>query len=303
MTLTGKGFTATAAVFAIWGVFPLYFHTLYPISPFQIIAHRIVWSCVFVLIWMAMRGELSTLRATLADRSVLWRLALSATLITANWTVYVWAVMNGRVVEGSLGYFINPLVNVLLGVVVLSEKLTRAQWIAVGLAATGVAYLTIVTGSPPWIALWLAFSFGTYGLIRKVVKVDSLPGLATETLLLAPFAAAFLVWCEYRGNGAVPHVGLGVSALLIGTGPITAVTLFLFAYGARLLPYSTVGVLQYIAPTLQLACGVFAFHEDFERTRGIGFALIWMALLIYAAESLGVAQKQRALGLKRPDLR
>jgi chloramphenicol-sensitive protein RarD len=302
MTSTGKGFAATAAAFAAWGVFPLYFRTLHPISPFQIIAHRIVWSCVFVLLWMAARGELSALRATLADRSVVWRLAVSAALITVNWMVYVWAIMNGHVVEGSLGYFINPLVNVLLGVVVLSEKLTRAQWIAVGLAAAGVAYLTVVTGSPPWIALSLAFSFGTYGLIRKVVKVDSLPGLATETLLLAPVAAGYLIWCEYAGNGAMFHAGWAFSALLIGTGPITAVTLFLFAYGARLLPYSTVGVLQYIAPTLQLACGVFAFHEDFERTRGIGFALIWAALLIYAAESLWVAQKQRALAPTSPEL-
>ena len=295
MTSTGKGFAATAAAFAVWGVFPLYFHTLRQVSPFQIIAHRIVWSCVFVLLSMAMRGELSALRATLADRSVVWRLALSATLITANWTVYVWAVMNGRVVEGSLGYFINPLVNVLLGVVILSERLSRAQWTAVGLAATGVVYLTIVTGSPPWIALTLAFSFGSYGLIRKVVKVESLPGLATETLLLVPVAAAYLFWCESAGNGALVHAGPAVSALLIGTGPLTAITLFLFAYGARLLPYSTVGVLQYIAPTLQLACGVFAFHEDFERTRGIGFALIWAALLIYAGEGLWRSRMQRAV--------
>src|SRR6266849_5964195 len=179
MTTTSKGFTAAAAAFAIWGLFPLYFHPLRQISPFQVIAHRVVWSCLFVLVWTALRGELSTLRATLVNRRVVWRLAVTATLITINWVVYVWAVMNGHVVESSLGYFINPLVNVLLGVALLSERLTRAQWIAVALAATGVVYLTIVAGSPPWIALTLAFSFGTYGLIRKVVKVESLPGLAT----------------------------------------------------------------------------------------------------------------------------
>lgn len=293
MSKTSKGFAAAAAAFAIWGVFPLYFHPLHQISVFQVIAHRVVWSCVFVLVWMAMRGELSTLRATLVNCSVVWRLAVTATLLTINWSVYVWAVLNGHVVEASLGYFINPLVNVLLGVALLSETLTRAQWTAVALAATGVAYLTIVAGSVPWIALTLAFSFGTYGLIRKVVKVEALPGLATETLVLLPFAAVFLLWCESAGTGALGHAGPAVALLLIGSGPLTAIALFLFAYGARLLPYSTVGVLQYIAPTLQLACGMFAFHERFERTRAIGFALIWAALLIYAGEGLWLSRKQQ----------
>src|SRR3984957_1355699 len=253
LTTASKGFAAVAAAFAMWGVFPLYFHALREISPFQVIAHRVIWSCVFVIIWMRMRGELSSLRAALANHSVLRRLAFSATLITINWVVYVWAVTNGHVVESSLGYFINPLVNVLLGVALLSEKLTRAQWTAVALAATGVAYLTIMAGSPPWIALTLAFSFGVYGLIRKVAKVESLPGLATETLLLLPFAVGYLFWCESAGTGALGHAGPAIHALLLGSGPLTATALFLFAYAARLLPYSTVGVLQYIAPTLQFA--------------------------------------------------
>jgi chloramphenicol-sensitive protein RarD len=299
VTTTSKGFTAAAAAFAIWGMIPLYFHPLREISAFQVIAHRVVWSCAFVFVWMAMRGELSAVRATLANRSVVWRLAVTATLISINWVVYVWAVMNGHVVESSLGYFINPLVNVLLGVALLSERLTRAQWTAVALAATGVAYLTIVAGSPPWIALTLAFSFGIYGLIRKVVKVESLPGLATETLVLLPFAAVYLLWCESAGTGALGHAGPAITALLIGSGPLTAIALFLFAFGARLLPYSTVGVLQYIAPTLQFACGVFAFHERFERTRAIGFALIWAALLVYAGEGLWLSRKQqRAFALR-----
>jgi chloramphenicol-sensitive protein RarD len=293
MTTTTKGFAATAAAFAVWGVFPLYFHLLHLVSPFQVIAHRVVWSCAFVLLWMAVRGELSMLRAALADRSVAWRLAVTATLITVNWLVYVWAIMNGHVVEGSLGYFINPLVNVLLGVLVLSERLTRAQWTAIALAASGVVYLTIVAGSPPWIALILAFSFGTYGLIRKVVKVEALPGLAIETLLLAPFAALYLVWCGFAGTGALGHAGLPTIALLIGSGPITAIALFLFAYGTRLLPYSTVGLLQYIAPTLQLACGIFVFHEEFTATRAIGFVLIWAALVIYAGEGLWLSRRQQ----------
>jgi chloramphenicol-sensitive protein RarD len=176
---------------------------------------------------------------------------------------------------------------------VLSETLTRAQWTAVALAAAGVAYLTVLTGSPPWIALTLACSFGTYGLIRKVVKVDALPGLATETLLLLPFASMYLVWCEFAGIGALGHTGPANAALLIGSGPLTAISLFLFAYGARLLPYSTVGLLQYIAPSLQLACGVFAFHEKFEPSRAVGFALIWVALLISAGEGLSLSRKQQ----------
>jgi chloramphenicol-sensitive protein RarD len=293
VTTTSKGLTAGAVAFAIWGLFPLYFHPLRQISAFQVIAHRVVWSCLFVLVWTTIRGELPTLRATLVNRSVVSRLAVSATLISINWVVYVWAIMNGHVVESSLGYFINPLVNVLLGVALLSERLSRAQWTAVALAATGVVYLTIVAGSPPWIALTLAFSFGIYGLIRKVVKVESLPGLATETLVLFPFAVTYLFWCESAGTGALGHTGPAIAALLIGSGPLTAIALFLFAYGARLLPYSTVGVLQYIAPTLQLACGVFAFHEQFERTRAIGFALIWAALLIYAGEGLWLSRKQQ----------
>lgn len=293
MTTTSKGFTATAVAFAVWGVFPLYFHPLRLVSPFQVIAHRVVWSCVFVVLWMVLRGELSTVRAALADRSVVWRLAVTATLITVNWLIYVWAIMNGHVVEGSLGYFINPLVNVLLGVAVLSERLTRAQWTAIALATSGVGYLTVVAGRPPWIALILAVSFGTYGLIRKVVKVDALPGLAIETLLLVPFAALYLLWCESSGIGALGHAGLPTTALLIGSGPLTAIALFLFAYGTRLLPYSTVGLLQYIAPTLQLACGVFVFHEEFTRTRALGFMLIWAALVIYAGEGLALSRRQQ----------
>ena len=288
-----KGLVPTAVAFAIWGLFPLYFHALRQVSPIQVIAHRILWSCLFVLAWLIVRGELPTLRATLANRSLVWRLALSATLITVNWLVYVWGVMNGHVVETSLGYFIGPLVNVLLGVVFLSERLTPAQWSAVALAACGVAYLTVTAGRLPWIALTLAFSFATYGLIRKVVKVESLPGLATETLVLAPIAASYLLWCESAGTGVLGHTGPAIDTLLIGTGPITAVTLFLYAYGTRLLPYSTVGVLQYIAPTLQFACGVFVLHEPFELNRAVGFAVIWTALLIYAGEGWRLSRKQQ----------
>lgn len=295
MSASNKGLVPTAAAFAVWGLFPLYFRLLNQVSALEVTAHRVLWACLFVLVWIALRGEFSTFRATFADRDVLWRLAISATLISVNWLVYVWGVMHGHVLETSLGYFIGPLVNVVLGVVLLSEKLTPAQWTAAALAAAGVAYLTVMAGAVPWIALTLAFLFAIYGLMRKVVKVESLPGLAVETVVLLPFAAAYLLWCESVGTGALGHAGLLVDALLIGSGPLTAVALFLYAYGARRLPYSTVGLLQYVTPTLQFACGVFVFHEPFERTRAIGFAIIWGALVIYAGEGVRLSRKQPRL--------
>lgn len=289
-----KGFVPAATAFAIWGVFPLYFHALHEAPPVQVIAQRIAWSCLFVLGWMFIRRELGSLRAALANRGVVLRLALTATLITLNWLTYIWGVVHDQVVETSLGYFIGPLVNVLLGVVILSEKLTRAQWTAVALATLGVGYLTLMAGGLPWIALTLAFSFACYGFIRKLVKVESLPGLAIETLLLAPLAVGYLLWCESAGSGAFGHTGPLVDVLLIGSGPLTAITLFLFAYGTRLLPYSTVGLLQYIAPSLQFACGVFVLHEPFDRARAVGFAVIWAALVIYAGEGVRLSRKQQA---------
>jgi chloramphenicol-sensitive protein RarD len=205
-------------------------------------------------------------------------------LITANWTLFVVAVTDARVVEGSLGYYISPLLNVLLGVVLLSERLTPLQWTAVGLAAAGVAYTAFATGGIPWIAVGIASTFACYGLIRKVTEVESLPGLATETLILLPFACGYLFWCRSVGTSALGHSGLAIDALLIASGPLTAITLFLFAYGTRLLPYSTIGVLQYITPTLQFACGVFVFHEPFDTARALGFALIWVAIALYTGE-------------------
>jgi chloramphenicol-sensitive protein RarD len=289
-----KGIVSAASAFAIWGIFPLYFHALHPVPALQVISHRIAWSCVFVLGWMAFSGELGSLRAALKNRSVVLRLAATATLITLNWLAYVYGIMHGRVVETSLGYFIGPLVNVLLGVVLLCERLTPAQWTAVALATLGVGYLTVMADGLPWIALTLAFSFASYGLLRKVVKVDSLPGLATETSLLAPLAVGYLTWAESTGVGAFGHSGAVIDTMLIVSGPLTAITLFLFAYGTRRLPYSTVGVLQYIAPSLQFACGVFVLHEPFDHARAIGFAVIWSALIIYAGEGVRLSRKQQA---------
>jgi chloramphenicol-sensitive protein RarD len=297
MKNASKGFVSAATAFAVWGIFPLYFHALQQVPAMQVIAHRIVWSCIFVFGWMFFRGELGALRAGLANRGVVLRLALTATLITANWITYVYGVTHGRVVETSLGYFIGPLVNVLLGIVLLSEKLTRTQWTAVALATLGVGYLTFMTGGLPWIALTLAVSFACYGLVRKVVKVEALPGLAIETLLLVPFAVGYLLWSESAGVGAFGHEGAIINTMLIASGPLTAITLFLFAQGTRLLPYSTIGLLQYIAPSLQFMCGVFVLHEPFDHARAIGFALIWTALVIYAGEGVRLSRRQQTRAL------
>jgi chloramphenicol-sensitive protein RarD len=282
----GSGLAAAITAFLLWGVFPLYLKPLAPVPAVEIMAHRIVWCCLLVFAWLAVRGELGAVRAALADPVSRLRLAASALMISLNWLIYVWAVTNEHVVDASLGYFINPLLSVVLGVVVLHERLNRAQMVAVGFAAAGVLYLTVVAGRPPWIALVLAASFGMYGLLRKVVAVEAVPGLATETLLLLPFAAAFLGWLEMHGTGALGRTSPTIDALLLGSGLVTALPLALFAYGARRIPLSTVGIVQYIGPTLQFLIGVLVFREPFTATRAVGFVLIWTALGIYAADGL-----------------
>jgi chloramphenicol-sensitive protein RarD len=278
----------------IWGAFPLYLKPLHEVPSLQIIAHRVAWACVLVCCWLWIRGDLGQLRKALITPATLGRLSASAMLISVNWLGYVWGVAHGHVVETSLGYFINPLANVLLGVIVLRERLNLAQWTSVGIATAAVVYLAVATGSPPWIALMLASSFSIYGLIRKVVHVEALQGLAVETLVLMPLALGYLLWCEATGTGAFGHSSTLVNALLVGCGPITAVPLFLFAFGARLIPYSTLGLLLYIAPSLQLLCGIFLYHEPFGGARALGFALIWLALVIYAGDGLWRARMARS---------
>lgn len=288
-----KGFSAALTTFVIWGAFALYFHALHQVPALQVVAHRVAWSLLFVLGWMYLRGELGLVRDALFNRGVVLRLALSATLITVNWLLFVYGVMHGRVVEASLGYFIGPLVNILLGVVFLSERLTPAQWTSVGWATLGVAYLTYITGGLPWLALGVAVSFSCYGLVRKVVKIDALPGLAMETLILTPLALGYLIWSEAKGVGAFGHADEVTNLLLIFSGPLTAGTLYLFSYAARRLSYSTVGVLQYITPSLQFASGIFILHEPFDHARAIGFVVIWTALILYAGEGLRLSRRQQ----------
>jgi len=288
-----RGLAAVCAAFTIWGLFPVYFHPLSVVPAIQVVAHRFVWSCLFLMLWMFARGELGRLATIFATPALLSRLALTAFLISTNWLVYVWAVTHGHIVETSLGYYINPLVNVALGVFVLRERLNGAQWTAIALAALAVTYLALLAGRPPWIAFTVALCFSLYGLLRKVMSVDALPGLATETLLVTPLALAYLIGCETHGSAVFSAAGAPVALLLIGSGLVTAVPLFLFAHGARLIAYSTVGVLQYLAPCLQLASGVLLYHESYTRAMALGYAVLWMGLLIFAAD--GFFRARRAL--------
>jgi chloramphenicol-sensitive protein RarD len=285
-TAASRGFWATVAAFLCWGVFPIYWKWLSAVPALQIMAHRLAWCFVLVAAYLALRRGAGWWRPLVAQPRLVRLLATSAVLIALNWWLYIWAVNSSHIVETSLGYFINPLINVLLGVVVLKERLNARQWLAVLVAAAGVLYLTVQTGAPPWIALTLAVSFGCYGLIRKVAVVESIPALGLESSILFVPAVAYLVWAQFSGVGSFGQHGAIVDVLLVASGFVTAVPLVLFAYGAQRIPYSLVGILQYIGPTLQLLCGVFLYHEPFTRTQALGFGCIWLALAIYAGDGL-----------------
>ncbi|UNK48666.1 EamA family transporter RarD [Lysobacter sp. S4-A87] len=286
------GLWVAAASFVLWGLMPLYWHLLKVVPSLQIVMHRIVWSALLVAAWLVWKQGRGWLRATLARPRAAWMLALSGTLIAFNWGLYVWAVNAGHVVESSLGYFINPLVSVLFGVVFLHERLNRVQWLSVALAATGVAWLTWQYGQPPWIAIGLALSFALYGLIRKLVAVDAVSGLGVESVYLFLPALLVLLWCETQGSGHFASGwSLGVDALLVFCGVLTALPLIGFAFAVRRVPLSVVGLMQYIAPTIQFLLGVLVFGEAFDRDRATGFIFIWVALAIFAIDGLMRARR------------
>ena len=283
---TRRGLTATLGAFVIWGLFPLYWRELQSVPSLQITAHRIAWCTLFVVAYLIWKQGSGWLRSSLQRPRALPMLLASSIMISVNWVLYVWAVNAGYVVETALGYFINPLVNVLLGVAVLKERLNARQWMAVALAAAGVVWLTWSVGRLPWIALALAVSFGTYGLLRKLVSVESIPGLGVESLIMFLPAVGFLLWCELAGTGSFGHVGSYENLLLVFAGIATAMPLIWFAYGARRIPLSLVGIIQYVGPTIQLLTGVFLFGEPFTHNQFIGFGCIWAALALYAADGL-----------------
>jgi chloramphenicol-sensitive protein RarD len=280
------GIINATLAFLCWGLFPLYFHALKEVPPGQILAHRVLWSLLFLAIVLTVRRQWKWLPAVLRQPRVIGSFVASAFLLSANWLMYIWAVNNGHVIEASLGYFINPLVNIMFGYLLLKERLRVGQWLAIALAALGVAWLTWQAGTVPWIALILASSFGAYGLMRKTAALGALEGLSFETMVLFPLALGYVIWLSLHGDNSFINSGSDTRWLLVAAGPITAIPLLLFASGARKIPLSVLGLLQYISPTIQFLLGVWLFHEAFTAERLVGFLLIWSALALYAAEGL-----------------
>lgn len=280
-----RGALMAAGGYICWGLLPIYWKALKHVPALEILAHRMVWSLVFVLLLLVIRRDLVNLWRNLHKWRIVLTYTASALLLGLNWFLYIWAVNSGHVVESSLGYFINPLVNVVLGVLFLRERLRPMQIAAIGLAAAGVLYLTFALGTLPWIALVLALTFGTYGLIRKTAALESLQGLSLETLILFPIALSYLLTLQVQGYGAFAHASWQTTLLLAGAGIVTATPLLLFASGARQISMTTLGLLQYIAPTLQFLIGVFMYGESVPASRLIGFIIIWVALALYSLES------------------
>jgi chloramphenicol-sensitive protein RarD len=273
------------SAYILWGLFPLYWPLLKPASAYEIVAHRAVWTLVFCLLLLAFHRKLRQTFTQLKNPKILIGLTATAALISINWIVYIWATNTGHVVEASLGYYINPLVIIAFGVLLLKEKMRIGQWIAVAIATTGVAVLTIDYGRLPWIALALAFSWGSYGVIKKVLGLGALEGLAIETLLSFIPYATFLLILNNNGTGQFgDHFGLTI--LLISAGAITAIPLLLFNGSTTRLPYTVIGLLQYITPTIQFSIGVWVRHEDMPTARWVGFFIIWCALVALAIDLL-----------------
>ena len=288
-----SGPLAAALAYILWGLFPLYIKLVAHVPVLEIVLHRSLWALVFVLALLALRRQFGWLAPVLRQPRTLAIFGLSALLLGGNWLLYVWAVNNGRVLDASLGYFINPLVNVLLGFVVLHERPRPLQWAAVALAAGGVLWLAVGAGHVPWVSLLLAASFGFYGLLRKTAPLGAIEGLALETLLLGPLAAAALLWLGASGQGHFLQGDGRTDVLLLAAGPATAIPLLLFAYGARRVTLATLGLLQYLGPSIQFVLAVFLYHEPLGASRGVGFALIWAALALYSAESLRLMRRKR----------
>ena len=287
------GMLYAASAYIIWGLFPIYFKALQTISPMEILLHRIVWALGFLLIVLTSRQQWAWTTKVIRQPKVLAGFAASALLLSVNWFIYIWSVNNGHVVDASLGYFINPLVNVLLGFMLLKERMRTMQWAAIGLAAIGVAWLTWQAGHPPWIGLALAVSFGMYGLLRKTAVLGALEGLSLETFLLFPIAFGYLAILAWNGQNGFLHASVSSKWLLAAAGPITAVPLLMFAAGARRIKMSTLGLLQYIAPSIQLLLGVWLYNEPFGAERLTGFVVIWSALAVYSLEGLWQAWSTR----------
>lgn len=284
--MKNKGVLFALAAYILWGFFPLYFKAIQQVSALQILAHRIAWGFVFTLAVVLMLRQWKEFRASIFNRRTFLIYAGASVVLGINWFTYVWAVITNHVVESSLGYFINPIVSVLLGVIFLRERLRTFQWVAIAMVTAGVVYLTITFGQLPWISLVLAVTFGFYGLLKKIAPLGALHGITLETAVLTIPSLAYLFIVNANGTGTFGHSPPLLDFLLVLSGPVTAIPLLLFATGARRIPLTTIGLLQYIAPTLQFLLGVLVFHEPFDQTRLIGFMIIWLALVLFSVENL-----------------
>ena len=289
-----SGLVYAALAYVIWGLFPIYFHALARVDAFEIVMHRSLWSFVFVWAALVALRRLEWVPGVVRRPRLVAQFMLSALFLSANWLLYVWSVNHGHVVEASLGYFVTPLVNVLLGTWVLKERPRRLQWLAVAVAACGVLWLTATLGRPPWIALGLAASFGTYGLLRKTAPLGALEGLAVETAVMAPVALVALAVMSAPRGGLFAGMDGATAGWLLFAGPLTAIPLLLFAAGARRVTMATLGTLQYLSPSIQFLLGVTFFGEPLQDTRLAGFVVIWSALVIYSADGFLWMRRQRA---------
>jgi chloramphenicol-sensitive protein RarD len=280
-----RGFLLGVAAYVMWGAFPLYWPLLEPAGALEILAYRVLFSMVTMAVLVVALGRWPYVRVVLASRRTTALLALAAVVVTVNWATYIWGVNNGKVVETSLGYFVNPLVTVLMGVLILGERLRRLQWVALAIASLAVVVLTVDYGHLPWVALVLAFSFGTYGLAKKSAGVGAVESLAVETTFIAPVAAAYLVVLGTTSQISFGHHGVGHALLLVSAGVVTAVPLICFGAAANRVPMVTLGLLQYLAPVIQFALGVLYFHEDMPPGRWAGFGLVWIALVVFSVEA------------------
>lgn len=287
-----QGFLLGAAAYAMWGLFPLYWTLLEPAGAVEILAHRVCWSLVTMVALTVLLRRTPQLRAILRDRRVVLLLTAAAVVIAFNWGGFIYGVNAGRVVEVSLGYFVNPLVTVLLGVLVMGERLRPVQWAAIGLAGLAVVVLTVDYGHPPWVALLLAGSFGTYGLMKKKADVGAIESLTFETVVLVPLALGYLVWLSLAGRSTFGAEGPGHAVLMVSTGLVTAVPLICFGAAAIRVSMTTIGLLQYLAPTLQFVLGLVVFGEQMTPVKWIGFGLVWVALVAFTVEALNHRRSQ-----------
>jgi chloramphenicol-sensitive protein RarD len=285
-TMNNAGVLSAIGAYTLWGLLPIYWKSIPAVPAFEVLCHRTVWSLAFVLLLLLWKKRWSWLDQARKSRATIITFLVTSSILGLNWFVYIWAVNAGHILDASLGYFINPLISVLLGLLFLRERLRPWQWVAIGIALSGVVFLTVGYGAFPWIAFTLALTFGFYGLLRKTASLEALEGLALETAVLSVPALAYLVYLELAGAASFGHAGTVTNVLLAFTGIVTALPLLLFAHAARKVTLATVGILQYIAPTLQFLLGALVYGETFTETRLIGFGIVWIALIVYSLEGI-----------------